>query len=238
MIRSSQDSVSQLIVALDVGSRREALDLVGALKGLAGMFKVGNEAFIAEGPGLVRDIVDTGSRVFLDLKLHDIPNTVSRAALRAADLGASMLTVHAAGGPAMIDATRVALEKSHGADRPIIVAVTVLTSIDQETMSQVGIAGTLDAQVLRLARMACGAGADGIVCSPREVRQVRRDLKRDFKIVTPGVRMPSQSADDQRRVATPRDALDSGADFIVIGRYVNQARDPAAALSEVVDSIR
>ena len=137
----------------------------------------------------------------------------------------------------MIEATRRALEDRFGEDRPVIVAVTVLTSIDDQTLSRTGVAGGLDAQVLRLARMAGEAGADGFVCSSQEIRLVRENLDPSFKIVTPGVRMPMQSADDQKRVATPREALDAGADWLVVGRYVNSAPDPRAALLEVIQSL-
>ena len=236
-VMNTEPKVCPVIVALDVGSRGEALGLVAQLTGLAGMFKVGNELFVADGPDVVRAIVDNGERVFLDLKLHDIPNTVSRAALEAAGLGVSMLTIHASGGSEMIQSTRKALEDRFGEDRPVIVAVTVLTSIDDETLTQTGISDTPDAQVLRLARMAGGAGADGFVCSSGEVKLVRENLDPSFKIVTPGVRMLTQSADDQKRVATPREALDAGADWLVIGRYVNKAADPKAALLEVIASL-
>jgi orotidine-5'-phosphate decarboxylase len=226
-----------IIIALDVGSRREASGLLAQLKGLAGMFKVGNELFVAEGPDVVRTIVANGERVFLDLKLHDIPSTVSKAALEAAGLGVSMLTIHASGGPEMIQSTRKALEDRYGDDRPALVAVTVLTSIDDETLSRTGVAGTSDDQVRRLALMAVEAGADGVVCSAAEIRRLRTDLGLKPTIVTPGVRMPTQSADDQKRIATPRAALDDGADWLVVGRYVNRAKEPKAALLDVIRSI-
>ena len=227
-----------VIVALDVGSEGKALGLVAQLKGLAGMFKVGNELFMAEGPDVVRTIVDKGECVFLDLKLYDIPNTVSKAALEAAALGVSMLTIHASGGPEMIQSTRKALEDRYGDDRPALVAVTVLTSIDDETLSRTGVAGTSDDQVRRLALMAVEAGADGVVCSAAEIRRLRTDLGLKPTIVTPGVRMPTQSADDQKRIATPRVALDDGADWLVVGRYVNRAEEPRAALLEVIESMK
>ncbi len=231
------ENPSPVIIALDVASRVEATNLVSRLTGHAGMFKVGHELFVAEGPDVVRAIVDGGDRVFLDLKLHDIPNTVSRAAIEAGNLGVSMMTVHAAGGPAMIQATRRALEDRYGEDRPTVVAVTVLTSIDEEILSQTGVGGSADDQVLRLARMAGQAGADGFVCSAREVRLLRDNLGASPTIVTPGVRMPAQPADDQKRIATPRDVVHAGADWVVVGRYVNQADDPRRALTEVIQSI-
>ena len=224
-----------LVVALDVGSHSDAIRLVRDLRGRVGMFKIGYELFVAEGPALVREVVALGEQVFLDLKLHDIPNTVAHATLRAAELGVSMLTLHAAGGGVMIEAARQALEGRDG--RPILVAVTVLTSVDQSILSETGISGSALDQVLRLARIASASGADGVVCSPQEIGPLRETFGPDLKIVTPGVRMPSQATGDQRRVATPRQALDAGADWIVIGRYVNQAQDPEAALARVVASL-
>ncbi len=237
-VMNNERNARPVIVALDVGSGGEALGLVAQLKGLAGMFKVGNELFVAEGPDVVRAIVDKGDRVFLDLKLHDIPNTVSKAAVEAGKLGVSMLTVHAAGGSEMIQATRKALEDRFGEDRPAVVAVTVLTSIDDETLSRTGVASTSDDQVRRLAGLAVEAGADGVVCSPAEIQLLRNDMGSKPTIVTPGVRMPTQSADDQKRVATPRAALDEGADWLVVGRYVNSAEEPRAALLEVIRSMK
>ena len=233
----AKGNAGRVIVALDVGSRAEAGSLVTQLKGLAEMFKVGNELFVAEGPDLVRSIVDGGESVFLDLKLHDIPNTVSKAALEVAALGVSMLTIHASGGPEMIQSTRKGLEDRFGENRPVVVAVTVLTSIDNRTLARTGVSGQADDQVRRLARMAVEAGADGVVCSPAEILLLREDLGTEATIVTPGVRMPAQSIDDQKRVATPREALGAGADWIVVGRYVNQAKDPKAALSQLIQSL-
>ncbi len=235
---NSERGDSPVIVALDVGSRQEASGLVTNLNGLVGMFKVGSELFVAEGPDIVRTIVDGGERVFLDLKLHDIPNTVSKAAVEAAGLGVSMLTIHASGGPEMIRTTRKALEDRFGEKRPIIVAVTVLTSIDDETLSRIGVSANSEDQVRRLAVMAVEAGADGVVCSAHEIRSLRNDLGSNPTIVTPGVRMPTQSADDQKRTRTPREALDAGADWLVVGRYVNSAENPAAALSEVLEGLK
>ncbi len=235
---NSERRASPVIVALDVGSRADASGLVTNLKGLAGMFKVGNELFVAEGPDIVRAIVDDGEHVFLDLKLHDIPNTVSRAAVEAAGLGVSMLTIHASGGPEMIRSTRKALEDRFGEKRPVVVTVTVLTSIDEETLPRIGVSPTSEDQVRRLAAMAVEAGADGVVCSAQEIRLLRSDLGSSPTIVTPGVRMPTQSADDQKRVRTPREALEAGANWLVVGRYVNSAENPAAALSEVLESLK
>ncbi len=228
---------SPVIVALDVSSRSEALGLVDAISGLAGMLKVGHQLFMAEGPAIVGELVERGERVFLDLKVHDIPNTASRAALEAARLGVSMMTVHASGGGEMIGATVRELEDSFAGRRPLVVAVTVLTSIDPDTLASTGVDGKLSEQVLRLGRMALDAGADGLVCSAHEIGILRNGFGGGPTIVTPGVRMRGQSPDDQQRVATPREAIEAGADNVVIGRFVNQAKDPRAALEEVIRSL-
>jgi orotidine-5'-phosphate decarboxylase len=225
------------IVALDVGSRRDAIALVDALDGLAGMFKVGLQLFLAEGPDLVRTLVDRGQRVFLDLKLHDIPNTVAMASLEAARLGVSMLTVHAAGGSEMISAASGALAGEFGSDKPILAAVTVLTSMDDAGLEEIGIDASPKTQVSRLAEVAREGGADGLVCSPSEVRELRGKLGPSVTLVTPGVRMPGQAADDQKRIATPAQALADGADWVVVGRYVNRAARPREALLEVIGSL-
>ncbi len=224
------------IVGIDVSSRSKALGLVDAVSGLAGMLKVGHQLFMAEGPAIVAEIVERGERVFLDLKIHDIPNTASRAALEAARLGVSMMTVHASGGREMIAATIRDLEASFAGKRPLIVAVTVLTSIDPATLAATGVRGRLSDQVLRLGRMALDAGADGLVCSAHEIGILRTEFGAAPTIVTPGVRMPGQSPDDQQRVATPAEAVAAGANYVVIGRYVNQAKNPRVALEEVIGS--
>ncbi len=226
-----------VIVALDVSSRAHALRLVEELGGLVGMFKIGNQLFMAEGPDVIREVVERGERVFLDLKFHDIPNTVRNAAAEAAKLGVSMMTIHASGGPAMIAATISDLEDRFGNERPTVVAVTVLTSIDPTALRKTGVERDAADQVLLLARMALDAGADGFVCSAEEIGLLRSNIDERATIVTPGVRMPGQSADDQERVATPRQAIEAGADHVVIGRYVNQAEDPRAALIEVLNSL-
>lgn len=219
----------RLIVALDVSSAREARDLVTRVGDSAGLFKVGLQLFTAEGPGIVRDLVASGRRVFLDLKLHDIPNTVRHAAKQAADLGASMLTVHASGGPAMLAA---AAEGTAG--RLTLLAVTVLTSMNDEELSQLGVAGRVLDQVLRLADLARTAGCGGVVASARESAQLRKFLGEGFAIVNPGVRPAGSAANDQQRVATPGEALRAGASHIVVGRPITQAPDPARAAREII----
>ena len=225
------------IVALDVNSRSEALKLVDAVSGQVGMLKVGNQLFMAAGPAIVREIVDRGERMFLDLKFHDIPSTVSRAAFEAARLGVSMITVHAAGGAEMIGTTVNRLQDSFGDNRPLVLAVTVLTSVNTSALAASGVEGALSDQVMRLSRVALEAGADGLVCSAHEIAMLRKEFGTDPTIVTPGVRMPDQSADDQQRVATPVEAVAAGANYIVIGRFVNQAENPRAALEEVIRSL-
>jgi orotidine-5'-phosphate decarboxylase len=220
----------KVIIALDVSSSDEALGLVKELHDLAGMFKVGSQLFMATGPAIVRNIIDAGGRVFLDLKFHDIPNTVSNAAIEAARLGVSMMTIHASGGRAMMEAVSKQLQDTFAERRPIVVAVTVLTSLDTRALFEMGWEQPLDEQVQRLARLTENCGIDGVVCSPREIQLVRKSVAPRFKIVTPGIRMPAQSLNDQQRVATPSEAFAAGADYIVVGRAVTAERDPRAAL--------
>jgi orotidine-5'-phosphate decarboxylase len=222
----------KVIIALDVSSRAEALGLVRELHDLCGMFKVGSQLFLAEGPAVVREITSTGGRVFLDLKFHDIPNTVTRAAVEAAKLGVSMMTFHASGGRAMMQSAVSELGKS----RPWMIAVTVLTSLDTPSLFEIGIELPVEQHVRRLALLAAECGMDGVVCSPRELAILRRTVPPDFKLVTPGIRMPSQAANDQTRIATPSDAFSAGADFIVVGRAVTDAADPRVALQTLLAS--
>jgi orotidine-5'-phosphate decarboxylase len=226
----------KVCIALDVSSRTQALDLVRLLHDSVGMFKVGMQLFTAEGPSLVMEIIEAGGRVFLDLKFHDIPNTVKNAAAEAAKLGVSMMTIHTAGGAAMMHAVASELREKFGSAKPLVVGVTVLTSLDDKSLVEVGINSSMDAQVLRMARLAESSALDGVVCSPREIQMIRGAVGRAFKIVTPGIRMPGQSADDQQRTATPREAITSGADYIVVGRGVTSAADPRAALAAVLRS--
>jgi orotidine-5'-phosphate decarboxylase len=228
----------KVIIALDVSTRKEALTLVESLHPLTGMFKVGMQLYTAEGPSFVRDIIAAGGKVFLDLKFHDIPNTVRKAALEAAKLGVSMMTIHTAGGQAMMQAVSDELREKLGEKKPIVVGVTVLTSMDDGALRETGISSSMDEQVLRLAKLAEASSLDGVVCSPREIQMIRNTAGRNFKIVTPGVRMPAQAADDQQRTATPREAIASGADYIVVGRAVTNASHPHAALESLLQSLR
>jgi orotidine-5'-phosphate decarboxylase len=227
----------KVIIALDVSSREQALSLVKKLHDMTGMFKVGGQLYMAAGPAIVREIVDLGARVFLDLKFHDIPNTVTLAALEAAKLGVSMMTIHAGGGRAMIESTVRGLYDKFGPRKPAVVAVTVLTSLDTRALFEIGLEQPIEEQVQRLGLLAQECGADGGVCSPREIQALRKVVSPTFRIVTPGIRMPDQSLNDQQRIATPHAAVAAGADYIVVGRAVTDERDPRAALERLIQSI-
>jgi len=227
----------KIIIALDVSSAKKALDLVRELHEMVGMFKVGGQLFMCGGPDIVREIIRNRGKVFLDLKFHDIPNTVTHSALEAADLGVSMMTIHASGGRTMMETVSKELQENFTKQRPIVVAVTVLTSFDTRALFEIGLERPLEEQVERLALFAQECGIDGVVCSPREIQVVRNSVKPDFKIVTPGIRMPDQSMNDQQRIATPHDALAAGADYIVVGRAVTDDPDPRAAMQRLMASI-
>jgi len=224
----------KIIVALDVSSNAQALQLVKQLHDLVGMFKVGSQLFTACGPQVVRDIVATGSNVFLDLKFHDIPNTVTHAAMEAAKLGVSMMTVHASGGRVMLQSLAKELHDKFGSNKPAVLAITVLTSFDTRGLFEIGIEKPVEEQVQRLALFAEECGMDGVVCSPQEIRPVRKSVGPKFKIVTPGIRMPDQSVNDQQRISTPHDALAAGADHIVVGRPITADPDPRAAVQRLL----
>jgi len=224
------DCGNRLIAALDVAGRAEADDLVARLEGEADWVKIGLELFVAAGPALVRDYAAAGRRVMLDLKLHDIPATVERAVDAACGLGARLLTIHAGGGRAMIEAAaRAAGRAGGGAARPRILAVTVLTSLDQRDLVEIGDDVPLAELVLRRAAWAAAAGADGVVASPREAAAVRASAPPGFLIVTPGVRASGAGVGDQKRVASAGEARAAGADLVVVGRPIRDAADPAAA---------
>jgi orotidine-5'-phosphate decarboxylase len=231
----------RLIVALDVETSRRALEVFHALKGVAGMFKVGSQLFTAEGPGVVREIVAAGGRVFLDLKFHDIPNTVAAAGAEAARLGVSIFNVHACGGSEMMRRTAEAVSEaaaSAGLARPVVIAVTVLTSADDRALSEAGFSSGAAEQVGRLARLAEASGMDGVVASPLEVKLIRETVgRRDFVVVTPGVRPGGSARDDQRRVMTPAEAVRAGADYLVVGRPILGAPDPTRAAQEIIDEM-
>jgi orotidine-5'-phosphate decarboxylase len=216
---------NRIIVALDTDSPAKALETARQLKGEVGMFKVGMELFPIGGAELVRQIQSLGADVFLDLKFHDIPNTVAGAIRSAVALGVRFVTVHASGGRQMLEAAA----KAASGSLTTILAVTVLTSLDDADLREVGYAtGTRDT-VLRLARMAREAGIGGLVCSAREVAEVREVVRNGVVLVTPGVRLPEDAVGDQKRIVTPEDAVRGGSDFLVIGRPITQADDPVAA---------
>ncbi|HET9164364.1 MAG TPA: orotidine-5'-phosphate decarboxylase [Candidatus Angelobacter sp.] len=222
----------RLIVALDVSSATEAQKLVARIGAAAGIYKVGLQLFTAEGPGIVRDLVSSGRRVFLDLKLHDIPTTVALAVKSAAELRVDMLTIHASGGSAML---RAATEAAAG--RMNLLAVTVLTSLNDEDMEEIGVAGRLSDQVLRMANLARSAGCLGIVTSPREALMVRKALGEGFAIVTPGIRPAGAETNDQQRTATPAQAISNGVSHIVVGRPITHAADPAKAAEAIISEM-
>jgi orotidine-5'-phosphate decarboxylase len=221
-----------LIVALDVSSAAEAQKLVSRIGEVAGIYKVGLQLFTAEGPSIVRDLVSSGRRVFLDLKLHDIPTTVALAVKSAAELGAYMLTIHASGGSAML---RAATEAAAG--RMNLLAVTILTSLNDEDMQEIGVAGRVSDQVLRMAALAQSTGCQGIVTSPREALMVRKAMGEGFAIVTPGIRPSGAETNDQQRIATPAQAIMNGASHIVVGRPITHAPDPAKAAQAIISEM-
>jgi orotidine-5'-phosphate decarboxylase len=219
---------ARLIAALDTQDLDRAAAWAHALAPEVGLVKIGLELFLAHGAAAVERIAAAGAPVFLDLKLHDIPNTVAGAVRSAGALGAAMLTVHASGGAAMVAAARSAAE-GLGSGRPLILAVTVLTSLGAEELAATGVAGGPAQQVLRLARLAIEAGADGLVCSAHEARPIRTLLGPGVPLVVPGIRPQGSDLGDQKRVMTPREAVAAGADWLVIGRPITGAADPTAA---------
>jgi orotidine-5'-phosphate decarboxylase len=234
----------KLIVALDVRTPAEVTKLVGALKDVVRMFKVGSQLFTSTGPGVITEIVDSGARVFLDLKFHDIPHQVEGAARAATRLGVSMFTIHASGGSEMMKRAvdGVADEAAkQGRSRPAVVAVTALTSLDQTALAQIGIMGTTESWVLRLASLAEETGVNGVVASPNEIGVIRSQSQPDFLIVTPGIRpakVGEAAPDDQKRVATPAHALRAGADYLVVGRPITGAKDAAKAAHDIVAEMK
>jgi orotidine-5'-phosphate decarboxylase len=230
---SSPDS--KIIVALDYADAADALDLVAQLDPGLCRLKVGKELFTAAGPKLVETLVNKDFGVFLDLKFHDIPNTVAKACKAASRLGVWMLNVHASGGLAMMQAARNAIgESSH---QPLLIAVTVLTSMDESALNQTGVNGNVEAQVVRLAKLTQQAGLDGVVCSAQEAAVLRQALGTQFRLVTPGIRPIDAKTDDQSRITTPAEAIRLGASYLVIGRPITQAADPLQALQKIHEQI-
>ena len=232
---NKNDPRERLIVALDVSTAAAAQKIVAAVGDSALTYKVGMQLYTAEGPALVRDLVASGRRVFLDLKYHDIPNTVAAAVHDAAQLGVSMLTVHAAGGRKMLSAAVDAARATNPA--LIVLAVTVLTSLDESDLGEIGVQGTVLDEVLRLSALALASGCQGIVASPREASTLRTKLGKDFAIVTPGVRPAGAGHGDQARVLTPAEAIAAGATYIVVGRPITEAADPAAEARAILVQI-
>lgn len=221
----------KIIVALDFANAKQALTFVECLDPALCRVKVGKELFTAEGPRLVEQLVGKDYGVFLDLKFHDIPNTVAKACEAAAKLGVWMLNVHASGGRAMMEAARNAVDKS--THSPLLIAVTVLTSMDKVALNEIGVSGELQDQVLRLALLTEQSGLDGVVCSAQEAPMLRSKVAQDFCLVTPGIRPANASKDDQSRIVTPADALRQGSSYLVIGRPITQAPDPIEALQAI-----
>ncbi len=226
-----RSNLDRLIIALDVSTATEARKLVAAVGGAAVFYKVGKQLFTAEGPQVVRDLTAAGKKVFLDLKYHDIPSTVAGAAGEAAKLGVDMLTVHASGGGKML---RAAVEAAKARPGMAVLAVTVLTSLDEEDLGKIGVRGRVLDQVMRLGAIALADGCQGLVASAREARQLRAEFGNDFLLVTPGVRPQGASAGDQARVVTPAEAFAAGASHIVVGRPITGASDPAAVVRGIL----
>src|SRR5882724_11609043 len=228
---------SRLIFALDVARLREAEQLVRTLAREVGLFKIGKQLFLHAGPPVVRMVRDRGGEVFLDLKFHDIPRTVAKAAVEATRMGVRMFDVHASGSLEMMQRTVTEVTKvcrSEGLRRPKILAVTVLTSLNRDDLKRVGVASGVENQVVRLARLAKEAGMDGVVASPQEITPIRRDCGRGFLIVTPGVRLRGGTWEDQKRVMTPEAAVRAGADYLVIGQPIREAPNPVQAAREII----
>jgi len=226
----------KVIIALDYDSKEQALNFIKLLDPTTCRLKVGKEMFTHFGPEFVKEIVNKGFDVFLDLKFHDIPNTVAKAVKAAADLGVWMVNVHASGGRRMMEAAKDILVP-YGDKAPLLIAVTVLTSMDQEDLIELGVNLTPAEQVKRLAKLTQLSGLDGVVCSSHEAEELKSLLGQSFKLVTPGIRPVGYEADDQRRIKTPKEAIESGSDYLVIGRPITQAQDPMATLKEINASL-
>jgi orotidine-5'-phosphate decarboxylase len=233
--------MNPILVALDVESAEKAIALADALRGAVGGFKIGKQLFTAAGPAMVRELAGRGDRVFLDLKFHDIPNTVAGAVQSAVATGAWMVNVHASGGSAMMKAAAAAARKAaeaSGRARPLVIGVTVLTSMNDEALAEVGVSRPMLEQVVHLARLAKASGLDGVVASPQETPAIRKACGPDFQIVTPGIRLADQQGkDDQARTLTPAEAMSAGASYLVIGRPITAARNPREAAEKISASI-
>ena len=233
-----EEAIKKIIFAMDVKEFSDVQLWAELLARHVGMFKVGKQLYTACGPAAVRMIQKCGGEVFLDLKYHDIPNTVAMATLEAANLGVKLCDLHAMGGYEMMSSTMETLDKNFGAgERPKVLAITVLTSSNEETLRGIGIELSVPEMVVKLAKLAQKAGVDGVVASPQEVGLIRAACGKDFLVVTPGVRPAFASTDDQKRVMTPADAVKAGSDYLVIGRPIAAAENPANAAEAIVDAI-
>ena len=229
-----------IIVALDVPEASAALKLAESVAPAVGAFKIGKELFVSAGPDIVKRVRDTGASVFLDLKFHDIPNTVAKAVASATRLDVQMLTVHATGGSTMLEraleGANEAAEQT-GNEAPLILGVTVLTSMDESDLHEVSVNKTPESQVIHLAQMATGAGLKGLVCSPKEITPLREVLPPEVQLVTPGIRPAGSEKGDQKRVMSPAEAIEAGADWLVIGRPIYGADNPREAAEDILESI-
>ena len=227
---------SKIFVALDVENKEKALEIVSDLRGLGACFKIGKQLFTSTGPELVREIVGMGEDVFLDLKYHDIPNTVAKAGAAAAELGVKIFNVHASGGRKMMEAVRNEMNKLQ--NPPLVLAVTILTSLGEEDIREVGFDRTIPEQIAKLAKLAKDSGMDGVVASPLEIELIRETCGKDFKILTPGIRPAFAAVNDQKRIATPAEALRKGADFLVIGRPITAAENRREAFLKILEECK
>jgi len=229
-----------IIAALDMSTVEKALELAEEIRPAVGAFKIGSELFTTGGPEIVRRIRGSGASVFLDLKFHDIPNTVAKAVAAATRLDVQMLTIHTSGGSEMMRAARESAQqtaKECGRAAPLVLGVTVLTSMDKQTLAEIGSDQNVGAQVERLAALAVKAGIGGLVCSPLEIAALRQILPREVQLVTPGIRTGAEKADDQKRTLTPKEALNAGANWLVVGRPIYAAKNPRAAAEEIAASL-
>jgi orotidine-5'-phosphate decarboxylase len=232
-VQSSTAARDKIIVPLDVPTAQAARELLKAIGGTVGFFKVGNQLFTSAGPDIVQEVRASGSKVFLDLKYHDIPNTVRHAVESASALGVDMLTIHLAGGRAMCEAAVLGRENS----QVVILGVTVLTSLNDVALSEIGFRGSVEDEVLLLAELARNVGINGLVASPQELRIVRKRFGSYFTTVIPGIRPAWSEPGDQKRIMTPRQAVDAGADYLVIGRPITASPEPRAAVQRIIDEL-
>jgi orotidine-5'-phosphate decarboxylase len=237
LVRKNMEAKERLIVALDTESSARAEELIDVLSGEVDIFKVGIAAFTGFGQAVLGKAQSAGKKVFLDLKFHDIPNTVAGAARAAAKKGVFMMNFHCLGGYNMLEAAVKEVREMKTAEKPILLGVTILTSMNEEDMHSIGLSGHLKEKVIELARLAADAGLDGVVASAKEARAIKGEIGEDFLVVTPGVRPGWAARGDQKRILTPKQAISEGADYIVVGRPIIQADDPAAAARKIIEEM-